>query len=116
MTIEIHYIKSSKNVNITQSCPTFCKSMDSPRNSPGQNTGVGNLSLLQGILQTQGSNSGLPYCRQILDRLSHKGSPRFYFKGFFTYVVILADLVFSLLKVFLENSVYSVMCIDSKYM
>ena len=28
-------------------------------------TGVGNLSLLQGIFPTQGSNSGLPHCRQI---------------------------------------------------
>ena len=31
----------------------------SPWNSPGQNTGVGSLSLLQGIFLTQGSNPGL---------------------------------------------------------
>ena len=31
----------------------------SPWNSPGQNTGVGRLSLLQGIYPTQGSNPGL---------------------------------------------------------
>ena len=43
-------------------------------NSPGQNTGVGSLSLLQGIFLTQGSNPGLPHCRQILYQLSHKGS------------------------------------------
>ena len=43
-------------------------------NSPGQNTGVGSLSLLQGIFPTQGSNPGLPYCKQILYQLSHKGS------------------------------------------
>ena len=48
----------------------------SPWNSPGQNTGVGSLSLLQGIFSTQGSNPGLPHCRWILYRLSHKGSPR----------------------------------------
>ena len=36
-------------------------------NSPGQNTGVGSLSLLQGLLPTQGSNPGLPHCRWILD-------------------------------------------------
>ena len=30
-----------------------------PWNSPGQNTGVGSLSLLQGIFLTQGSNPGL---------------------------------------------------------
>ena len=34
------------------------------------------LSLLQGIFPTQGSNPGLPHCRQILYQLSHKGSPR----------------------------------------
>ena len=48
----------------------------SPWNSPGQNTGVGNLSVLQGIFPTQGSNLGLLHCRQILYQLSHKGSPR----------------------------------------
>ena len=48
----------------------------SPWNSPGQNTGVGSLSLLQGIFPTQGLNPGLPHCRQILYQLSHKGSPR----------------------------------------
>ena len=48
----------------------------SPRNSPGQNTGVGSCSLLQGIFPTQGSNPGLPHCRQILYQLSHQGSPR----------------------------------------
>ena len=32
----------------------------SPWNSPGQNTGVGSHSLLQGIFPTQGSNPGLP--------------------------------------------------------
>ena len=36
----------------------------SPRNSPGQNTGVGRLSLLQGIFPTQGSNPDwIPHCR-----------------------------------------------------
>ena len=48
----------------------------SPWNSPGQNTGVGSLSLLQGIFPTQGSNPGIPQCRQILYQLSHKESPR----------------------------------------
>ena len=41
----------------------------------GQNTGVGSLSLLQGIFTTQGCNPGLLRCRQILYQLSHKGSP-----------------------------------------
>ena len=48
----------------------------SPWNSPGQNTGVGSLFLLQGIFSTQGSKPGLPHCRQIIYQLSHKGSPR----------------------------------------
>ena len=46
----------------------------SPWNSLGQNTGVGSLSLLQGIFPTQGSNSGLPHCRWILYHLNHEGS------------------------------------------
>ena len=48
----------------------------SPWNSPGQNTGVGSLSFLQGIFPTQGSNPGLPHYRRIFYQLSHKGSPR----------------------------------------
>ena len=47
-----------------------------PRNSPGQNIGVGSLSLLQGIFPIQGSNPGLPHCRWILYQLSHKENPR----------------------------------------
>ena len=47
-----------------------------PWNSPGQNTGVGSLSLLQGIFPTQGLNPGLLPCRWILYQLSHQGSPR----------------------------------------
>ena len=48
----------------------------SPWNSLGQNTGVGSLSLHQGIFPTQELNSGLPHRRQILYQLSHKGSPK----------------------------------------
>ena len=50
--------------------------LHSPWNSPGQNTGVGSLSLLQGIFLTQGSNPGLLNCKRILYQLSHQGSPR----------------------------------------
>ena len=49
----------------------------SPWNSPSQNTGMGSLSLLQGIFPTQGLNPGLLHCRRILHQLSHKGSPFF---------------------------------------
>ena len=48
----------------------------SPRNSPGQNTGVGSLSLLQQIFLTQESNQGLLHCRQTLYQLSYQRSPR----------------------------------------
>ena len=45
----------------------------SPWNSPGQNTEAHSLSLLQGIIPSQGSNPGLPHCRQILYQLSYQG-------------------------------------------
>ena len=48
----------------------------SPWNSPGQNTGVGSCSLLQGIFPIQGSNPGLLHCRWILYQLSHQQSSR----------------------------------------
>ena len=54
----------------------LCDPMYCPWNSPGQNTGVGSPSLLQGIFPTQGSNPGLLHCRRILYQLSHKGSPK----------------------------------------
>ena len=47
-----------------------------PWNSLGQNTGVGSLSLLQGIFQTQKSNPGVPQFRLILYQLTYKGRPR----------------------------------------
>ena len=61
-------------VKVAQLCPTLCDPMDlySPWNSPGQNTGVRSLSLLQGIFPTQGSNPGVPHCRRILYQLNHR--------------------------------------------
>ena len=43
---------------------------------PGKpmNTGVGGLSLLQGIFATQQLNQGLLHCRRILYQLSYQGS------------------------------------------
>ena len=77
----------SHSMKVAQSCLTLCDPMDSivhgvlqirilewvafpyglhsPWNSPEQNTGVGSLSLLQGIFPTRGSNPGLLHCRQI---------------------------------------------------
>ena len=64
-----------------------------PWNSPGKNTGVGSLSLLQEIFPTQESNWGLLHCRQILYQLSYVCE-----QGLFSIVVcgiliVLASLV-----------------------
>jgi len=63
-------------VKVAQSCPNclWPHGLYSLWKSPGQNTGVGSLFLLQGIFPTQGSNPGVQHCRQILYQLSHKGS------------------------------------------
>ena len=71
-------------MKVTQSCPTLCnlqpQGLYSPWDSPGQNTGVGSLSLLQGIFPTQGSNPRSPTLlgggRWILYQLSRERSPR----------------------------------------
>ena len=71
------YLDLLLNVKLkfTYSCPTLRPhGLYSPWNSPGQNTGVGSLSLLRGIFPTQGSKPGLSHCRRILYQLSHKGS------------------------------------------
>ena len=64
----------------------FCDPMDCslparlfcPWDFPGKNTRVDCHFLLQGIFQTQGSNPGLPHCRQTLYPLNHQGSPKLY--------------------------------------
>ena len=73
---EFIFIYGISEVKVIQLCPTLWPhGLHSPWNSVGQNTGVGCLSLLQGIFPTQGSNLCLPHCRQILYRLSHQESP-----------------------------------------
>ena len=79
---------------VTQLCPTICYPMDhSPPgssahgDSTGRNTGVGCQYscqyLLQGVFPTQGSNPGLPHCRQIpYQLLSLPGKPNNSFKMF----------------------------------
>ena len=74
-------ISDSRNESESESCSVMSDSLwprglCSPWNSLGQSTGVGSLSLLQGIFPTQGSNQGLLHCRWILYQVSHKGSPR----------------------------------------
>ena len=65
-----------------QLCPTLCDPMDySPSGSSVH--GILQARMLEwvaisssrGIFLSQGSNSGLPHCRQILYCLSHQGSP-----------------------------------------
>ena len=56
-----------------------------PWTSPGQNTGVGSCSFLQGIFPTQKLNPGLLHFRRILYQLSHQGSPKF------SYVSLIKD-------------------------
>ena len=60
----------------SESCLFMSDSLWLYSNSPGQNTGMGSLSLFQGIFPTQGLNPGLLHCKWILYQLSHKGSPR----------------------------------------
>ena len=54
-------------VKVVQLCPNLGDSMDC--------TGVGSLSLLQGIFLIQESNSGILHCRWILYQLSCQRSP-----------------------------------------
>ena len=66
---------------VSESCSVMSNSLQphglySAWNSPGQNTGVDSLSLLQGIFPTQGLKPGLLPCRRILYQLSHNGSPK----------------------------------------
>ena len=64
---------SGMKVKVAHLCLTLCDphGLYSPWNSLGQNTGVGSLSLLQGIFPTQGVNPGLPYWR-IIYQLSYR--------------------------------------------
>ena len=69
-SLQVWKWKSPSCVQLLQPHGLYC-----PWNSPGQNTGVGSLSLLQGIFPIQESNQGLLHCRQILYQLSYEGSP-----------------------------------------
>ena len=51
-------------------------------NSPGTNTRLGSLSLIQGIFLIQGLNLGLLHSRQILFHLSHQDAHKIHY---FTY-------------------------------
>ena len=53
-------------MKVTQSCPTLCDPMDYTVPGILQARVLECLSLLQGILPTQGSSPGLPHCRWFL--------------------------------------------------
>ena len=63
-------------LGIEPTSPTLqVDSLPSEPSGKPQNTGVGSLSLLQGIFLTQESNRILLHCRQILYQLGYQGSP-----------------------------------------
>ena len=72
-----------KESEVSQLHPTLCDTMDC--SLPGSSVhGIFlaivlewiAISFSRGIFPTQGSNPGLPHCRQTLYRLSHQGSPK----------------------------------------
>ena len=66
----IHMLTQSSHCDPKDCSPPGCPVRG---DSPGKNTGVGCHALLQGIFPTQGSNSGLSHCRQILYHLRGLG-------------------------------------------
>ena len=78
-TVVLRSICCMKSENeVTQSCLTLRLRGLSPTRLlcpwgfPGKNSGVGCHFLLQGIFHTQGSNLGLPHCRQMFSHWSHQ--------------------------------------------
>ena len=63
-----------------------------PWNSPDRNTGVDCQFLLQGIFPTEGLNTDLLHCRQILYHLSHQGNPQGYQLTLISFLVIVQSL------------------------
>ena len=94
-TLTVQHVdqKGTVLVLVTQSCLTLCDPMDysSSWSSAGKNTGVGSNCLLQGIFPAQGSNPGLPHCRQILFCVSHQESPDK--KGLWTQTLTLPSCI-----------------------
>ena len=71
------FSRISSNPGIEPRSPTLqADSLPAEPQRKPKNTGVGSLSLLQGIFPTQELNLGLLHCRQILYQLSYQGSPQ----------------------------------------
>ena len=64
-------------VKVAQSCLTLCDLIDYTVHGILQARILESVAFTfsRGIFPTQGSNPGLPHCRQILYQLSHQGSP-----------------------------------------
>ena len=75
-----------------------------------RSTGVRSPSLLQGTFSTQGSNPGLPHCKQILYQLSHPGSPKINVSYFILFFCV---CVYTLLFAFLERWVMRIFILKS---
>ena len=71
--MEVHCIVQM--VKVTQSCLTLCDAMNCLWNSPGENTELGSLSLLQEIFRIQGLNPDLPALQADSLQVEPKGKP-----------------------------------------
>ena len=92
--LAIDWILSPPDLYESESCVQFFVTpwtIYSPWNSPGQNTGVGSLSLLHGVFSIQGLNPGLLHCRQILYQQSHQGSPNLYADALTPKITVCVD-------------------------
>ena len=100
----MHEVKWSESCSVVSNS-LWPHGLNSPWNSPGQSTGVGSLSLLQGIFLTQESYWGLLHCRWILYQLSYEGSPinKTGFKISFTISLLTLLLFIQVKKLDLEN-------------
>ena len=75
-------MKSESESRSVESDSLWPHRLYSPWNSPDQNTGVGSLSLLQGIFPTRGSNPGLLHCRRFFTSWATRKALRIYFYQF----------------------------------
>ena len=64
-------VKSISHIRLFAPWTVACTRLLHPWDYVAKSTGVGCHFLLQGIFPTQGSNPGLPHCRQTLYHLSH---------------------------------------------
>ena len=92
IAILIFHLKSESKSHSVMSESWKPHGLYSPWNSPGQNSGMGSLSLLQQIFPTQESNWGLLHGRRILYQLSDQES-RYFF-------LFLKDIIFHLFTSF----------------